>query len=137
MIFNVLSLSFINVEPPHDFIMLFAGHHVFSSIQAILSQYKFCIFNAVSSNLSSFQPNICSIIGNSYGEFIIDFTTFSGHATNQSEVINSDRNRNSLFGLLLYLLNIFFVIILHGKSVTQSIGANQSIMCSVYILNIF
>ena len=89
MIFNVLSLSFIKVDPPHDFIMLLAGHHVFNSIQAILSQYKSCIFDAVSINLFSFQPNICSIIGNSYGEFIIDFTTFSGAAKNQSDVINS------------------------------------------------
>ena len=124
-------------DPHQDFMTLFAGHHVFNSIQAILSQYKSCIFNVVSSNLSSFQPNICNIIGNSYGEFIIDFTTFSGHAKNQSDVINSDRNRNSLSGFVLYLLNICLVIILHGKSVTQSIGASQSIMCSVYILNIF
>jgi hypothetical protein len=128
IISRVFSLSFINADHHQDFIMLFAGHPVFSSIPAILFQYKSCIFDAVSINFSLFHPKICSIIGNSKFEFIMFFTVFSGHAKNQSDVINSDHSRKFLFSSLLYFLNIFFVITLHGRSVIQSIGASHKII---------
>ena len=83
---------------------------------------------AVDINFSLFPPKICKIIGCSKLEFIILLTVFSGHAKNQSDVINSDHNRKDLFGLSLYFSNIFFLITLHGRSVTQSIGANHKII---------
>ena len=40
MISNVFSLSFMSADHHHDFMILFAGHHVFNSIPAILFQYN-------------------------------------------------------------------------------------------------
>jgi hypothetical protein len=77
----IVDLLFFNNADHHpDFITLFAGQPVFSSIQNKLFQYIFSISKAVCKSFSLFHPKICKIKGFSNSVCIICFITLSGFA---------------------------------------------------------